>query len=803
MPPGRAPRGSGTAVITVGRDSRENVAAGGSAAVPIRNRPVDPWLLSFVIREFDRPQLGMSDTSHEPTLLALDAAARSWSLLSSHVDRFIQAWDEAAGGAAIAPEIADFLPPDVSPVLTQELLLELVKVDLDYRWTRDHLPRRVEDYLLDFPHLVDVVTPDLLFEECRLRKVAGESIDLADYRRAFPHCAAELERLWKLEETSPQSGSGKQATRRMLDRFQPGDAIDDFDLLTLLGSGAFARVFLARQRSMQRLVALKLSADKSREPQTLAQLDHDHIVRIFDQRHVPEAGLRLLYMQYVPGGTLHDVVPLVKTVPAAQRSGGLLVQAVREALEKRGEADRLAAAWADAARKAPWPDIVCRLGIQLGEALEYAHQAGVLHRDIKPANVLLAGDGSPRLADFNISYSSTTLGSTPAAYFGGSLAYMSPEQLEAAHPGRERTPDSLDGRSDLYSLGVLLWEVFHGQKPFADEAVGENWTATLEQMIARRQAGPAPLSVLHSDNGTRALAQVLQRCLSAEVDRRFQSGRELARHLELCLDRPGWRLLHDVGSGWRGIVKRFPRMAAVLGVLLPNQAAAAFNIVYNEAEIIVPLALTHPEVRELFWNTLTCVNAVAFPLGIAWALDRVRGVFPGVVGRGPSTPAIRRRALLSGVNAGGICLLLWFTAGFVYPVVLQRHGVEMAWSHTVHFLVSLTMCGLVSAVYPFFALTWLAVKVYYPSLVRLSDPTLPEDEVVLRSAKQWCEAGLMLAAAVPLLAVTLLVVTGSHARGALMTAAAGGLVGFVVGFLAYRTLRDDLETLLRIVRNGK
>jgi hypothetical protein len=146
---------------------------------------------------------------------------------------------------------------------------------------------------------------------------------------------------------------------------------------------------------------------------------------------------------------------------------------------------------------------------------------------------------------------------------------------------------------------------------------------------------------------------------------------------------------------------------------------------------------------------------------------------------------------------------LWFTAGFVYPLVLQRSGVDMSVAHTVHWLVSLTMCGLVSAVYPFFALTWLAVKVYYPALVRLTDPELPRDEVVLRSVKQWCEAGLMLAASVPLLAVTLLVITGSRAQLALMTAAAGGLAGFVAAFLAYRGLRDDLETLIAVVRGVK
>ena len=84
----------------------------------------------------------------------------------------------------------------------------------------------------------------------------------------------------------------------------------------------------------------------------------------------------------------------------------------------------------------------------------------MLHRDVKPANVLLTAEPSPKLADFNISFSDKVDGATPAAYFGGSLAYMSPEQLEACNPAHARSADELDGRSDLYSLGMVLWELF-------------------------------------------------------------------------------------------------------------------------------------------------------------------------------------------------------------------------------------------------------------------------------------------------------------------------------------------------------
>src|SRR4029078_6348562 len=79
-----------------------------------------------------------------------------------------------------------------------------------------------------------------------------------------------------------------------------GDRLDDFDLLALLGEGQFAKVFLARQRAMQRLVALKVSRRSGAEAQTLAQLDHPHIVRVYDQRVLADRDLQLVYMTYVP-----------------------------------------------------------------------------------------------------------------------------------------------------------------------------------------------------------------------------------------------------------------------------------------------------------------------------------------------------------------------------------------------------------------------------------------------------------------------------------------------------------------------
>ncbi len=216
---------------------------------------------------------------------------------------------------------------------------------------------------------------------------------------------------------------------------QSGETLDDFDLLVELGSGAFAKVFLARQRSMQRLVALKVATDTSDEPQTLAQLDHDHIVRVYDQRSLPDRKLRLLYMQYIAGGTLQAVIQRVRQTPPAERNGKLILDVIDESLERRGESRPSESSMRAWLAKATWPEAVCWLGAKIARALDYAHRLGVLHRDVKPANILITPEGSPKLADFNISFSAKVAGATPAAYFGGSLAYMSPEQLEACHPG--------------------------------------------------------------------------------------------------------------------------------------------------------------------------------------------------------------------------------------------------------------------------------------------------------------------------------------------------------------------------------
>src|SRR4051812_14066553 len=227
-----------------------------------------------------------------------DDTRPAWDMLEQRVEKFTAAW-----ATRQEPPLGPFLPAQPAS-LRRMVLIELIKADQAQRITHGRTLRRVEEYAAEFPELTaDNMPCDLLYEEFHIRKRVGEEVQLADYRERFPNQADELKRL--MEGSATYVSTTLVASRSSVG-FRIGDVIDDFDLKAQLGEGAFAKVFLAYQRSMQRLVALKISADRGVEPQTLAQLNHPNIVRVFDQRRLPDQGQRLLYMEFLAGGTLHD-----------------------------------------------------------------------------------------------------------------------------------------------------------------------------------------------------------------------------------------------------------------------------------------------------------------------------------------------------------------------------------------------------------------------------------------------------------------------------------------------------------------
>jgi serine/threonine protein kinase len=748
--------------------------------------------------------------------LSPDFATLHWDEMAQRIDDFLSAWEER-----VAPPLAVHLPAE--PVALRRLtLIELIKADLEQR-VRRGLARRIEDYVDEFPELLSGGEPpvDLIYEEFHIRRSAGQEVQAHEYFERFPGCREGLLKLlgdglavssamFAAFQTDRHTSSGRLANAvadkqpsRWLGHFAAGDQVDDFDLVSELGRGAFGQVFLARQQSMQRLVALKISTERSDEPQTLAQLDHPHIVRVYDQKRLEDKRLRLLYMQYVPGGNLADVISHVRQTPPSTRNGGHLLAAVDAAMHKAGQVVDEDASWRRHVTSATWVQTVCRIGMQLARALDHAHRQGVLHRDVKPANVLLAADGSPKLADFNISFGSHVSGATPTAYFGGSLAYMSPEQLEACDPKHPRKADELDGRSDIFSLAVLLWELLYGFRPFNDGQLESGWNDTLQTMATRRREGQieTPPDVLEADPAARRIQHVLRKALSYDRNQRQSSGAVLARELVLCLHGASWEMFQDFGGGLWKLAGRRPLLTLVAVNLIPHLFAGAYNFFFNQATIM-RAADTLPAVKASFGTVAVIVNGIAFPLGVilgvgfAWQLMttllRTR--------RGEKSPAeqltwARRRALSIGWIIAAIGVGEWLAAGIVFPMLLHLMGGSFSPRGYLHFFLSLAACGLIAAAFPYLGTTRLALRVFYPGLLANSSPDDPAEQRELHAIPQQAGWFLFLAAIVPLVAVGLVIVTVDEGRfwsGLLIVA---GVAALVAAYFTYRGIASDVEAL--------
>jgi serine/threonine protein kinase len=603
-----------------------------------------------------------------------------------------------------------------------------------------------------------------------------------------------------------------------LTQIEVGQRLDDFDLLVDLGSGVFARVFLARQRSLQRLVAVKISANRGNEPQTLAQLDHDYIVRVFDQRILRDRDWRLLYMQYLPGGTLLNLVQAIRRAGRPPDSGQALLDAVDNALESRGEIRPTESSTRTELATLSWPETVAWLGKRLAEALHYATSRGVLHRDIKLANVLLAPDGTPKLADFNISFARNVSGASPFAYFGGSLSYMSPEQLMACRPGHTQDAANLDTRSDIFSLAVVLWELLTGLKPFDDSAaqaaragsagsVGD--TTALELMLTTRAQGisSAALAALPT-NCPAALRRVLLKALSADRDQRWASGAELAEQLQLCLDPQARDLVDPPARSWRLRLRPFLLPIGALAIMIPNLLASAYNIQHNQLLIVSQLS---EQAQGRFVLVTTLVNLVFFPFGGAVLVYWCRYVIlvPRRLRRGPAPPAetlarARHDCLVAGDRVVFVVFGLWLLAGLTFPLTMQFAAGGIPGRSAIHFFGSLTVCGAIAIAYPFFLLTFYVVRSVYPELVAHGQ-TNPREAEQLRALSRRLSRYLAIAASVPLLgivAVSFLTAPEiAEVIVAIRVLCIGGIAAFVLVYWLSRQIESDIQALERVIRH--
>jgi serine/threonine protein kinase len=495
-----------------------------------------------------------------------------------------------------------------------------------------------------------------------------------------------------------------------------GDRVDDFVLLGLLGKGSFARVFLAQQTSLGRQVALKVSANAGSEARTLASLEHDHIVHVFSESVSGAGRLRLLCMQFVPGTDLHRVIGALGQRDSAEWNGALILELV-DALSKHPVAfEACALRDREFLASCDFVEAVCWLGARLAEALAYAHANGVLHRDIKPANILLNRYGRPLLADFNIACDAKGMaGGNP---FGGTVAYMAPEHLEAFGSEERSTRDAVDQRSDVFSLGVVLFELLTGRLPFHLGGFDHSKESVRALAAARRQRAPAP-SDCAAMPGT--LDRVVRRCLDPEPARRYQEAGELARALDGCRElRRIERNLPSLGP-WARFLTCWPFAALMILAFLPHVLGSIVNVSYNAIEIMGSLGESQ---KAVFFNELVPVyNLVLYPLCLWLCYRLVAPAFrvvrelerSGTVDSAQVADA-RRRLLALPLWVVGLSCLGWLPGAILFPAGIQLLAGSVSPTVFGHFLISFTISGLIALTYCFFGVELIVLRVLYPRL---------------------------------------------------------------------------------------
>jgi len=713
---------------------------------------------------------------------------QAWDELAGHLYGFVEAWAKQQG----PPVLRKFLPEEGEST-RHPALIELIKVDLQHRWTRN-IGKQVEEYIVEFPELIaDGAFPaDLVYKEYLVRRQREEGLLPKDFYSRFPKYEPQLRRVFG---SSLPKATGAADAMHPQEFPKPGERVDDFLLLDRLGRGAFATVYLAHQTSMQRTVALKVSAIRGEEAQMLAQLDHRHIVRVFDQRDLPEREQRLLYMEYVAAGSFEPIVEHVAKTPPEHRSGKMLLEIIDAALGARGEEPPSDSLLRAELAKRTWPETVCILGAQMARGLAYAHAKGVLHRDVKPANVLLAGDGRAKLADFNISHSSKIDGASPAAYLGGSMAFMSAEQLEAVSPLHEREADTLDGRTDLYALGVMLWELLTGKNPIRDEPIGTDWGAAIKAMIDRRLSGiPPERSDDIPPKSPSLLEPTLRRCLEPRPEDRFETGDQLAHQLELCLNPVAQRLMSPTPPAWVRWVRSAPMLSLILVTLVPNAVLSVINIAYN-ATVVVEAALW-----DEFQQQVAVVNIAAFSIGLAimilWALPISRAV------RAIATRSIdaearsegRTLSLTLGGRMAGVTMALWILGGFSFPVWRHMSAGDAAGSHYFHFVFSNLLFGVLAATAGYFFVNGVVVRALLPRLIAVGDRDA-QTAAALRALPRRVLFYFGACTAVPLLSVIVLAMVDIPSKTPFFVIGIIGVVAIAVSSWLALTLQRSARGL--------
>ncbi|MCA9187071.1 MAG: protein kinase [Pirellulaceae bacterium] len=416
-------------------------------------------------------------------------------------------------------------------------LIALVAAELTLRMERGESVR-VEEYLQRFPQLGprDKLPSLLIAKEIESRQRRGERVTQTEYVQRFPKQMAEL-------LAPPSRSKDTTPTRPTSQRplFAPGSRVGDFQILEVLGRGGSADVYAAQQLSLDRKVVIKLSRDTVGEARILAQLDHPHIVQIYSQHeHGP---YNVIVMRYVPGATLTEWLLNLPPDKSHAWSGTDLAKWLNQRIGHDGDPHDLRragipyATQADDLQSASLSRAVAMIMLDIAQALSHAHRRGVLHLDIKPSNILLDSRGRALLMDFHIS--SLRQDATDMSHHlqGGTLAYMSPEQLFHFLGHSDDRLARLDERSDVFALGLVFHELLFGQPAWPLPAA-QLPTDAAQRLLAARKTSPM-IGRSVGPHISQGLRSILARCLAPDPDQRYANCELLTQDLTCWLnDKP-------------------------------------------------------------------------------------------------------------------------------------------------------------------------------------------------------------------------------------------------------------------------
>lgn len=359
---------------------------------------------------------------------------------------------------------------------------------------------------------------------------------------------AKCDAIGDLRESDPATADKVEAAFAEIPAI--GGEYEGFQLVHLLGEGAFGRVFMAKQNALAgRLVALKICADLNAESQRLAQLQHTNIMPIYSEHR--SGHLHAVCMPYFGCTTLADVVKALRSNKSLPTSGKHLVSTLFNRQSTLREGDKSSRfskstggidnnrrletlpahvlpttpAVLDNIERMSYVDAVLWIGARLANGLAHAHERGIIHRDLKPANVLIADDGQPLLLDFNLAEDVKLRCSVAVAQVGGTLPYMSPEQLIAYRDGF----GSVDARGDIYALGLILYHLLSGEHAFP---VRKGNARTIVPLMIKDREGAIPPMRPKNRNISPAVEAIVLRCLAADPAKRYQSASEVAEDIE-------------------------------------------------------------------------------------------------------------------------------------------------------------------------------------------------------------------------------------------------------------------------------